>query len=90
MGSDVGAEGPCGGYPEELVDAGGTDALDDGVDEEMEGPGSGQSSSGLSSSRSASANASGGTSPTAWVNACRLRSQFRRNTLPHDVHSYGL
>lgn len=38
----------------------------------------------------AAANTSGGTSPTAWVSAWRLRSQFRRNTLPHALHSYGL
>ena len=52
----------------------------------------GSSSAGLLSSswRSASSNASGGTSPTACVNACRRRSQFLRKTLPHDVHSYGL
>lgn len=88
-GADGGAEGPCAGYPEELDEAGG--AFDADVDEEDRDTGSGQSSSGLSSSPlSASSNASGGTSPTAWVNACRLRSQFLRNTFPQDVHSYGL
>ena len=58
-----------------------------GVDVEDEDPASEQSSSGLSSSRIASSNASGGTSPTECVSACLLRSQFLRNTLPHDVHS---
>lgn len=33
---------------------------------------------------------SAGTSPTAWVRACLLRSQFLRNTLPQELHSYGL
>ena len=62
------------------------------VDEEEDGPGCccSWSSSGLSSSRKASSRASGGTSPTAWVSACLRKSQLRRNTLPQEVHSYGL
>ena len=85
VGADGGTEDPWEGYPDELEDAEDTDGVVD-VDEE-DGPGSGQSSSGLSSSLNASSSASGGTSPTACVNACLLRSQFLRNTLPHDVHS---
>lgn len=62
------------------------DELDD--EEDVDGRGSGPpSSSGLSSSRRASSSASGGTSPTAWVKACRRKSQFLRNTLPQEVHS---
>lgn len=33
---------------------------------------------------------SGGTSPTACVKACLLRSQFLLNTFPQLLHSYGL